>query len=339
MLREVVNQHIAPRIIPFKITTAATPAVTVNTGYGDVTATRTDVGQGVISLVFPFRRNGLIFGCQGNTAGGYFVRNSATGNGADFAYRILDEGGNLQEGEAQGFLFGWNGADTDITKFQRVQASFGAPRIIHCQVTGSDGSLSYGSTDFTITRTATGTYSVVFGRSFSLVPIIMATPIEATNAAGANVTSVTAEGCTITFADDSATLADTDFYLMAMGSDAQADTHLEHTPLLNSQRFPRIVAAEVTNTGGTWTQSIGDNDFGDITDNGAGDFSMTMSVPFRRVGSVFATNSTGLRAQVRTAMDANGVIRIVTKSAVGTNTDANGVTSILCIGSDDPSEY
>ena len=136
------------------------------------------------------------------------------------------------------------------------------------------------------------------------------------------------------------TLSDFDFYIAVIGQDTRSDAGRGRSPMTCSQRLPRIVACEITNTGGTPAITIGGAtggvDFTNMTDNGAGDFSVTMTNPFKREPAIF-TMTTSQRSQVHSYTA--GVIRVLTKAANGTNTDVNGVTHILAIGSDDSTEF
>lgn len=337
MLREVKNRHIRPRIVPFQITTASTPSCIVNIGYGDITATRTGTGVGVISLKVPFSRNGTMFMTQGADAGGYATYNTANSSGSNFAYSLLAHGGGANDGTGEGFLFGWDSSDETLGIKQIVKAnSFTAPRILWARITGSSGAVAIGGTGIACTRTGTGTYVIKFKPAFGASPVVMANCIG--NTYYPTISAKSAAGVTVTFNQVGAAAADANFYFLALGSDSESDVGKCNTPLENNQRKPRVVVAEVTNSAGSWSKTIGSTDFGAITDNGAGDFSMTMAEPFAREGAVFAFTTTQ-RATISANMTGAGVVRVLTKNAGGSAADVSGKTFVLCIGSDDASEF
>lgn len=342
MLREVVNKHVKPRISPFKVTVASSVA-TVNTGYGDFTAT--SAGTGLISLASRqgFSRNGLVLVTQGTTNGGYATYNSATAASSTFAISLLDTAGSANDGVVEGFTFGWDNTDLSICKKQRVAATQDAPRCIWGKITGTTGSVSIGIKDFSCTRSAAGTYAITFQNAFGKAPNVMITGYgnsSTTVANRATVSSITAGGCTVVMAPESGTPTDGDFYILVIGCDSKADGGRGRLPLENSQRKPRIVAGQVTMAAGTPSLSIGGATGGadliTLTDIGTGNFSVAIAESFAREPAIFLTTTTQ-SAEVKSY--SAGVIDIKIKAANGDDTDVNGVTNIFIIGSDDVSQY
>ena len=339
MLREVKNKHIRPRIVPFKITTAATPSGTVNIGYGDYTVTRGGTaGAGVLSLRTPFSRNGMLFGTQQSTTGGYFTLNGTAGYKGDFPYSMLANGGAATDGAATGFCFGWDSSDVSVCAKQLVKSPQSYPKIYWGKITGATGAVAIGKGDFSCVRTGTGVYNLGITCAFGQIPLVMVTGISAAAASTGKVTSVTASSFTVTMGTQAAA-ADQDFYVCAIGALSTSDAGNDYNPILNSQRFPRIVAFEITNTSGSWTCTIGSADIGaTITDNGAGDFTVTLAEPFAREPAIFVTSTTQ-RGQVGSFTQATSTLRVQTRAAGGAATDTDGKTYVLCIGSQDQGEY
>lgn len=343
MLREVKNKHIKPRIVPFQVTTTAS-AATVNIGYGDYTAVRGgSAGEAALTQRQGYARNGLVFATQSVGAGDYVAYNSATADTDDFPIALLSEAGVAQEGSAEGFCFGWDSSDLSLCKQQRVAATQNYPRIIWGKVTGATGVVASNPKDFTVTRTAAGVYSVTFTKAFCKTPIVMVTGVGNTSttvANGAFLSNKTAAGVTVTMAPESTTATDGDFYICVIGSQSRSDAARGRMPLENSQRKPRIVAGQVTMASGTPTISIGGATGGadliTMTDNGTGDFSVTIAESFIREPAIFLTTTTQ-RAELHSYTA--GVIRIKTKAANGNDTDVDGVTNIFVIGSEDAASY
>lgn len=339
MLREVIVKHTRPRIVPFQITTAATPSCTINIGTGDITATRSGTaGAGTITPLLPFARAGMLFMGQSSTNGGYATYNTTAGSNSAFAYSMLSNSGAATDGAADGFLWGFDSTDISVCAPQDVICTRNYPKIIWGKITGSSGAVAIGKGDFTCTRASTGVYNIKFSVGFGAVPVVLATGISAATASTAKVTLKTAISCTVTMATE-AGVADQDFYLVVLGQRSRSDAWGRRASLLNTQRSPRIVVASMTNTSGTWTFLNGAPDFSStITDTGAGDFSIVLSQKYAREPVVIATSTTQ-RAQCGAAVATNNTIRIQTRAAGGAATDTDGITNIFVIGSNDPSEY
>lgn len=342
MLREVKNKHIKPRIMPFQVTTASGGS-TLNIGYGDFTATRTAAGAGVLTARQGVTRKGMFFGTQGLTVGSYVCPVAATAQTVDFSFTLLNEAGTGTDGSFDGFVFGWDSSDVALTKQQRVACTQNSPRVIWGKVTGSTGAVAIGASDFACTRTTTGTYSITFKKAFGQTPVVMVTGSGNTSTTVANaplIASKTAGGVTVTMADESPAAADGDFYILAIGSDSRSDAARGRMPLQNSQRKPRIVAAQITMAAGTPSISTGGAtggvDIASLVDNGTGDFSFTISETFIREPAIFVASTTQ-RAEIHSY--AANVVRVKTKAANGNDTDVNGITNVFIIGSDDASEY
>lgn len=339
MLREVKNKHIKPRIVPFQATISATAADNaVNIGYGDYTISRASTGTATLTAKEPFTRAALAFVGQSTTTGGYASLNSVTSTTGTVPFVLHDEAGNSVDGVVDGFMFGWDSSQTDITKAQRVGSTQAAPRIIWGKVTGTTGAVAINPKDFGCTRTAAGTYTITFPNAFCKTPVVMVTGSGNTSTSVANrgkVTSKTAAGCVVTMAPESGTPTDGDFYIMAIGSDSRSDTDKRRKPLENSQRKPRIVAGCITVASGTPSITIGGDtggaDLTTIVDGGTGDFSFTIAEAFAREPAIFLF-TTNQCAEVYSYT--NGVVRFKVKDDNGADLNYNGVTSVFIIGTD-----
>lgn len=339
MLREITSKHIKPRIVPFQLTTASNVA-TVNIGYGDITATASAAGTGIITPRFPFSRNGFLLLGQSTGAGFYATQNSATGSGASFPFSILDTAGSGADGSCEGFLFGFDSTDLSFAKKQRVSATQGAPRVIWGKITGSTGAVAIGTSDFSVVVGTTGVYNITFKKAFGKTPIVRVQPISTSAGREGVISAKTTAGVTISMTNGSGTANTADFYIIAVGSDSTTDSARGRMPLQNSQRKPRIVAGQILNTAGTPSISIGGATGGadliTLVDNGAGDFSFTIADSFIREPAIFLTTTT---QRVLVHSYTAGIVRLLTRNASSTNTDVTGVTHIFMIGSDDASEY
>lgn len=341
MLREVINKHIKPRVVPFQVTSTAS-TVTVNTGYGDYTATRTGTGAITLAHRQGFARNGLVLLGQGSATGSYAVYDSATNNTSSFPIKLVADGGAAADGIMEGICFGWDSTDLSLCKAQRVAATQETPRIIWGKVNGTTGAMYFSAPDFGVTKVSSGLYTITFKRSFARTPVVFTTAINTSSSTSfpIRVFNKTAAGCSVQVATETASPNDGDFYICAIGSDSRSDAGRGRMPLENTQRKPRIVAGQVTMTGGTPSISIGGTTGGadliSLTDNGTGDFSVTIAEQFAREPAIFLC-TTSQKCQIHSYT--SGAIRILTKNDAGDNTDVNGVTNIFIIGSDDATQY
>jgi len=340
MLREITNNHIKPRISPFKITTTASTA-TLNIGYGDFTVTRTGVGAVTLTAKQGYSRPASVFLTQGTSDGYYTYANTSSSVTSSFPLKIVATNGAAVEGVIEGFTFGWDSTDLGLTKAQRVAATNSAPRIIWTRVSAAGAPL-FNTSDFSISGSS-GVYTIVYKKAFAQTPVIAASSIDSTSSAGitAKVSNETAYGCTVAMAPESGTPGNCTFYFAAIGNDARSDSARGRMPLLTSQRKTRILEAQVTMASGVPSISTGAAtggiDFSGITDNGAGDFSLTFASPFKRVPAVFVTTALQ-RSQLSEAATVSGC-RVLIKDAAGNNADVDGITHVLVIGSDDTTEY
>lgn len=346
MLREVISKHIKPRLIPVRGLLSSSQAASImRYGYGDVDFLRTGAGAVTWTLKDGLTRNGMFFASLGTGGGGYLDIDDTVGKTTTFTSTFRDFDGSASSATYDGFFYGWDSSDANITKAQRVACTMNDARIVWGRVTGSSGAVAFGKGDFKVTRTTTGRYTIEYKRPFSTVPVLQITPISTSATAAPDLpsNSVTRNGYTIDIRlyDESSNAIDMDFYIVAIGQDSRSDSGKNRNPLFNSQRKPRIVAGQVINTGGAWTWAAGGSTGGadfstTITDNGAGDFTVTLSELYKREPAILVS-TTGQRAMIHSY--SNGAIRVLTKAADGTNTDVNGVTNIFVIGTDDVSEY
>jgi hypothetical protein len=347
MLRDVLSKHIKPRIIPFRADTASITDRSVQKGYGDYVFSTGGTGLLTLTHRDGFSRAGLVFSVGTTGDGGYVAPTDTTGQVNAFTIKSFDKAGNAAAATIEGFCYGWGSSDLSLSKVQRVRCSLNDSRIIWGKITGLTGAVAFGTGDFSCTRASAGDYTVTFKRPFCQTPVVMVTGVGTSAAATTSIktaaASRTASSVRIIIAPNSGTPADADFYIVVVGQDTKSDSGKNRNILQNSQRKSRIVAAQIINTAGTWSWGTGGTagalDFAStITDNGAGDFSITLQELFKREPAIIVSTTTQ-RSQVHSYTNSTGVLRILTKAANDTNTDVSGITNIFMIGSDDPSEY
>jgi len=217
---------------------------------------------------------------------------------------------------------------------QKVDCCYRHSRIIWGKITGSDGSVAIGKGDFSCTRASTGLYTITYKNAFAQTAFAFVIPISTSNRA-ATIGVQSASGCTVKTADNTPTVQDTDFYIVAVGLDTRDMHGNAFSRLQNSQRKPRIVAGQITVTAGAPSFSINSNEFTSVTDNGVGDFTLNLASPFSRECAVLVC-ANNCKSTVHTGSASAPRIRCITGG--GAAFDPTTVDFIL-IGSDDVSEY
>ena len=339
MLREVINKHFKPRIVPFSYTTTASTA-TMNVGAGDFTVVRTGAGEVTLTARESFSRTCFIYATPSATPGAYVRWNLDDPAKAVFSLNTLNANATVApEGTVDGFAFGFDSTDLSFCKSQRVSSTLNRTRIVWAKITGTTGAVAIGQRGITCSRTVAGTYAIKFTPGFGTIPVIMATGISTAGVVNCNFSAKTAAGVTITTAPQTATLTDADFYVMAIGQDSMSDGGKNRSILMNNQRKPRIVAGQINNVSGTITIGVGGAtggaDFNTVVDTGAGDFSVTIASAFAREPALFATTAS-LRIMANYTA---GVARFVCRNSTGAASDTNGQTFIFAIGSDEVNDY
>jgi hypothetical protein len=336
MLREVINKHIKPRIIPFQVTTLSS-AATVNIGYGDLTATSASAGASILTTRAGFSRNSLIFGTTAAAVGSTTTIAAASISKNTFTLNSGSQADSGLDATMDGILFGWDSTDLSLCLKQKVVSTQTSPRTIWGKVTGSSGAVAINANDFSCTRVSDGVYTVTFDKAFGKIPVVLIQPISATASARvSSYSSKTATGVTVNISDAAATPADSDFYILAIGSDSRSDSGRGRMPLQNSQRKPRIVGAQILYTGGVPSIVVGGAtggaDIGTLVDIGTGNGSFIIGDLFKREPAIFLTSSR--RAQV--VSNSAGAVEYFTFNSSGTATDTTTTTplNVFIIGTD-----
>lgn len=340
MLRETKSSQLKSKLYYFETTSASGPVITSGTGTSDLSSTTITGGfTASINLREDFRQNAVYVVSQGTTNGG-FNDSGGTAAGACAAKRRTNTG-TAAVGVQNWLVYGTDSPTIDNLPPSNMRTGIDRTRLIWGKIS-SAGAVSIGKSDFSVTRTATGVYSVTYKRAFGETACAFANPIG-NNFRGVNITSRTASGCLVTISDDAPDNQDSDFYICAIGTDAIQETGRGRHLVMNSQRKPRIEALAGTVSGGTVTQTFGTK-IGSITDNGTGDFSFTLNTPYKREFAFFSmcgpAGATALQGKAKAAATTS-VANIGCYTNTGTLTDPTSGSDlmIICIGSDDAGEY
>ena len=341
MFTELLTSQVGSRLIPFKITTTATPSITANIG-GDnfTTLTRNAAGKATLVPVEPWVRVPVVIGgVASSIADGGYVNYDTTPVDNSIVLEALSPAGAGDDGSFYGLALGWDWDDTDVTTDQILRCSNRGARIILGQVT-SAAAISQGAGQFTITNPSTGVYVLTYSRAFSREPLVFVTPIAAAQKSY-KVTS-TAESATITMYSAAEAAEANAFLVLVFGFDSTEDTGRQ-LALVNTPRGKtRMIGLRVDGVSGTPVVGLGNNNIG-ITDNGTGDYTLDFSgVPwFDQVSPtygklmVFGTSKDS-RFQLA-AVPTDDTFQMLQFGATGTAADDNA--NLIVFASEDSTDY
>ena len=340
MLREVKSKPLKNRITYFNVTTTSTPSITANIGKGNLgSISRTGGLTAQNPLRLASRQNIVWIASQSNNNGG-FVSDEGGATTNTLSYKILDNAASVTDGTADVFAISTDSPTIDALPLSNVICETDRTRYIWGRIT-SAGVVALGASDFSCTKTATGTYSITYKNAFKRTALAFATPI-ATSYRGIKISSKTATGCVISIHEGTPTALDTPFYILAIGTDSIEETTRVRNPLLNSQRKPRTECFQYTVTGGAETVTVGSK-IATLTNNGTGDNTITLAEPFKREFATFALSGPGaakVNAIVQ-ATNSSSATRVQTIGVASVLTDPSGGSAVhvIMVGSMDPSEY
>lgn len=342
MLREIKSKQLKTRIGWFQTVTTSTPSITANIGLGNLSAQRRTGGLTALNaLRSPFRQNVVWIASQINNNGGFVSDENGFNNGVTnegLGYKILDNAASTTDGTANVFYVGTDSPTVDALPLSNIESQINRTRLVWGKVT-SAGVVSIGTLG--VTKTATGVYAITYDRAFGRTAAVFVTPIGAAFR-GVKISNQTATGCTVSIHDATPTAQDNAFYILVVGTDSREETTRVGCIPQNAQRKPRIEAFQYTVSTGTETVTVGSK-IATLTNNGAGDNTITFTEPFKREFAVFALAGPGASKVQAVAQAANtsSVARIQTYNVAGSLTDPSGGSPVhvIVIGSMDATEF
>lgn len=332
MLRPIRHDHARPRLLADRITySGGTPSVAgVPASY-----TLTDNGSGDTTLTFtdPFQRQPIAILTPSETSVGSIGNLTSA---SKTAVRIVaNTSGGAGQDETQHFLvLGWDSPDilthtasSWVLKHERPRS-----RILPLKVVSNVASTSV--RHFTVTNTATGTYTVAFSNPFNQAPVLVGTVIG-TTAGVVNISATSVNTSTIKTYDAAGSLADFDFYLFAVGCDAGTITGGLRREINTVHRLGRLLAFEITVTGGVPALTIG-GESATIADTAPGVYTISYGTALKRAAEIVAIADGTSIVTISASTTTGCVVR--TFSNAGAAADA-GLVHIFALGYDDTAEY
>lgn len=341
MLRNITCRQLKTRITPAVVTSVlATTSISASVGNSNIASlTRsTSPIRSVITMRRPSRQNLVWVASQGTNNGG-FVSTSDSSTSNVCSVKINDSTGTASDGISYVLACATDSPTVDSIPNQKVLCAQDRSRIIFGKVNRASVSMDLGYTDFAVTSASTGVYDITFKKAFGRAPTVLAMAC-ASSYRTCKVGVPTRSGVTISCYDATPTAQNTDFYIVVLGTDSIEETGRGRGELLNSQRKPRIIPCQITVSGGTPSVTVGSKLIS-VTDNGAGDYTITPTNLFKRAYAAVATSADNATDALCAICGGGGTttIDIHTRTVAGAKADPTGPINIFLIGSDDQSEY
>ncbi len=341
MFTELLTNNIASRLIAFKVTTTATPSITMNMG-GDnfTTTTRNSAGKVTLVPVEPWVRVPVMLGgVASDIADGGFVTYDTVAADNSIVLEALGAAGAGDDGSFYGLAMGWDWDDTQVYSDQLQKAARRGARVILGQVAAA-GTLTLGNGQCVITKSSTGVYVLQFRRAFSNEPLVFVTPIAATQKS--YKVTATAEQVTITMFSSAEAAEDNGFLFLVYGHDSTEDVGRQHAPILCPRGKTRMIGLKVEGADGSPSITIGDNNLA-VTDQGTGDYLLDFSgVPwFDQVSPTYGklmVFGTALGNRVQLASDpTDDTFNVLIFNAAGVAADDD--VYLIAFASEDSTDY
>lgn len=282
ILRTLKNHHILPRLQGFKFTTAAAGTAVLNIGSQEATIARAAAGKATITLGDKASREGVVVATPGaDVASGSYACFDTAHNLAAAVVEMLSAAGVGDDGTGHCLTLAWDDTTTDRTdcNSQTVVNPAPSPRLLPFKVAAA-GTIEIGKSQASVS-VASSVYTLSFERDFGRAPVVVASPIAATRKA-VRITANAATAVSIETYDPvgggTPALEDNNFYALVLGWDTPDEVAGFRRSVQVPQIQPRIEAFRVDGAG-TAAIDLGSTDAA-LTDNGTGDYTLTLTQPF-----------------------------------------------------------
>lgn len=333
MLRPIKCDHYLPRVVAGKIiNTAGTPSVSA--GCQDDVSSVTDnaTGDQSVNLSQIFKRKGASVVTSGVGTGSI---SNITSNTAALCRSILrTEAGTAVDGTGYWLSVGFDHALSQKSLSPATVVATRHGTILEAGDCGSTGTMGNGKYRFTA-GAVTSTFTLTPTRPFGDTPIVLATARSAT-AKVCNVTSTAVNSIVVDTFDAAGSGSAAAFNFLVLTKTNAIRQGLRRSILQTTQKGGRLVIFEVTYTTGTPAITVGSED-GAIVDNGTGDFSITLTKPFKRHANWIASPDSSHICTDNSGTSLS-VCNILTFSNAGAAVDP-GVVYVIGLGYDYADEF
>lgn len=336
MLRAVKSSYLRPFLQGYSFDVTANSAVALVQGSDIKTLARTAAGKATIVPKMVGQRAPIVVGCPGeDSEDGAFLAyvTDATTKLYTFQNTEIDTGAFAGKvGTVHALTLGHDAMRTaKIWPEQTVKNRSASPRIMGFVVDPDGEEITYGSNQATLSVDASVS-TITFERPFGRTPIAVAVPISDA-IAYTKIESITNKAVVVSTFDDSGAAADVPFHLVVLGWDCYAEQTNMRRSLQSTQLRPRLEGIRVKLSGVTASVTVG-SDIATVTRNGAGDYTVTLTKPFKQAPIALVTG----KAHIAVLGDETDVDEI-TVLTFGADTNAADATfDLLLLGSDADNE-
>jgi hypothetical protein len=323
MLHDLKTENLGLKIIPFRVnSTSGTP---IASGFGEPFSSFTDTATGVYETVLkePFGRNGIALAMPSyNTQVNAHSRSTTTA----LSSRTI---GNFYNGGdfdtvSQGLIFLYDDASADRTGLQSVKTPYTGAQLDLVSI-ASDGTLNYGADICSVSKTATGIYTLTWKATYGVAPIVVGSIVGGTAGRINYDANGTAQSQVIrTYNIGGASLSDYAFTLLVYGVKTNNAWTTSYNRVQTTTAKARILPITVKYSGGVPAATVGLEHTSSVADTGTGDALITLSRPFRntvalgggatstatnghaQLGSVSVSTAQSLHFNVAAAADPSG---------------------------------
>jgi len=333
MLRTLQTNYLLPKLIG---STSTNDGVDVTASIGALLGVFGRPGAGLNQLVLStnFHREPVTVYSPGSTATlGGFASINITPNVAIIRSITSNASGVAEDNTIHMITLGFMSNSTDYVPKQAVHTVYDRPRAMGLKITGgASPTVAIGAMDATVALTgaAAGDYTITFKRPFNRVPVVVA--CLSGNSGGVKIGTVTRSTVQILCGDISGVAAHRNVHLFVLGSDSLVEQHDLRRNIKVPHRKPEIIPIYVEVTSGVPSISIG-SDYGIITDNGVGDYTLTLTKA--RARTLIPIFSSYYR--LHTNAEDTDSVQILVTSAGGSAQDSSFQGFILAY--DDANEY
>lgn len=345
MLRTLKHAFNSPRLLGVKATSDA-GACTVNISPDDIiTAASASTGKAYLTLGDSFQRAGVNCGSPFSTSVGASGALLIDADPTEFIQSFkTHDGTNPDDGAFNAFILGYDSQITDYIAYGSQLAPFktynawNSARLELFKITphATTPVISIGNSRATLTRNATGDYTITLKRPFSSDNVIAAVGVIGTTIFHNHIVSCTASAVRVLVGTAGSGSDGAPFYLVIQGSDnpQYGSRHRKVTKV--SDRKPRLIAGQISYSAGTPSIVCGTGDF-TIVDTGTGVCTVTFVNPFLREPICLLNKDTAGNATFNAAAAVSGLV-LNSFNAAGAAADP-GDYHFMAFGFDDATEY
>ena len=336
MLRAVKSSYLRPFLQGYSFDVELATATALVQASDITTLARTAAGKATIVPKVTGQRAPIVVGCAGEDSDdGAFLQYVTDATTALYTFQNteIDTGAFAGKiGTVHALTLGHDAARTGkVWPESTVKNRSASPRVLGFVVDPDGEEITYGSNQASVS-VDTSVTTITFKRPFGRTPIAVATPISDA-IASCKIESISNTEVVVSTFDDSASAADVPFHLVVLGWDCYAEQTNMRRSLQATQLRPRLEGLRINLTGTTASVTVG-SDIATVERNGAGDYTITLTKPFKQAPIALVTG----KAHIAVLGDETAADEIVVLTFGADTNAADGTFDVLLLGSDADNE-